>query len=106
MDIETKFPKLNFGIFGGYSQNLGGESDIDTSTPYKKTLLFNRNADLSYIFRIAPRVFIKNKNIIYGFEWGLNGAAYGTEFNSKRKATKTDDLVYNNRIMLLIKYNF
>lgn len=106
LDIETKLPKLNLGIFGGYSQNFGGESDIDISTPYKKALLYNRNADLSYIFRIAPRVFIKNNNLIYGLEWGVNGAAYGTEFNSIRKATKTDDLVYNNRILLLIKYNF
>ncbi len=106
LDIETKLPKINFGIYSGYSKNLGGESDIDISSTYKKALFFNRSADLNYIFRIAPRIFIKNNNLLYGIEWGINGAAYGNEFNSKRKATKTDDLVYNNRILLLIKYNF
>ncbi len=106
LDIDTKYPKVNFGIYSGYSQNLGGVSDIDLSTNYYKSLFFHRNADLSYIFRIAPRLYIKNNNLLYGIEWGLNGAAYGTEFNSKRKATKTDDLVYNNRILLLVKYNF
>ncbi len=106
LDIDTKYPKINFGIFSGYSQNLGGVSDIDLSTSYYRSLFYNRNADISYIFRIAPRVYIKNNNLLYGIEWGLNGAAYGTEFNSKRKATKTDDLVYNNRILFLVKYNF
>jgi hypothetical protein len=106
LDIDTKYPKINFGIFSGYSQNFGGEADIDNSTSYTKALFFHRNYDLSYIFRIAPRLYIKNNNLLYGIEWSVNGAAYGTEFNSKRKATKTDDLVYNNRILLLVKYNF
>lgn len=106
IDIETKYPKLNFGIYSGFSQNYGAEDDIDLSTPYMESLFYNRNAEVSYIFRVSPRIYVKNKNLQYGLEWGLNGAAYGTEFNSKRKATKTDDLVYNNRVLLLVKYNF
>jgi hypothetical protein len=106
LDVESKFPKLNFGLYTGFSQDFGAEDDLDLSTSYMKSLFFNRNAEVSYIFRVAPRLYIKNKNLQYGVEWGLNGAAYGIEFNSKRKATKTDDLVYNNRILLLVKYNF
>lgn len=106
MDMETKFSKYNFGLFGGYSQTLGCEDDLDLSTKYMLGLFYNKNADLSYIFRISPRFFIKNNNLLYGIEWGINGAAYATAYNSKRKATKTDDLVYNNRIQILVKYNF
>lgn len=106
LDMETKFPKLNFGLYAGYGQNLGAEGEIDTSTPYTSKLFYTKNGDISYIFRIAPRFFLKNNNLLYGIEWGLNGAAYATEYNLKRKATKTDDLVYNNRILLLVKYNF
>lgn len=105
MDIETKNQTINFGVYSGYSQNLGGENNLDITGIYKP-LFYNRNADINYIFRIAPRIFMKRNNILTGVEWGLNGAAYGTQFNSKRKATKTDDLVYNNRVLLLVKYNF
>lgn len=106
LDLETKLPSINFGLFGGYSQNLGCENNIDLTTPYNRGLFYTKNADISYIFRIAPRVFIKKNNLLYGIEWGINGAAYTSEYNLKRKATKTDDLVYNNRILLLVKYNF
>ncbi|HEX3008420.1 MAG TPA: hypothetical protein VHO90_12490, partial [Bacteroidales bacterium] len=102
---ETKLSEVNFGLYGGYSQIFGAEDDLDITGSYK-SLFYNRNADISYIFRIAPRIFMKKSNLLYGIEWGLNGAAYGLKFNSKRKATKTDDLVYNNRILLLVKYNF
>jgi hypothetical protein len=105
LDVETKLSDVNFGIYGGYSQIFGAEDDMDIAGSYK-SLFYNRNADISYIFRIAPRIFMKKNNLLYGIEWGVNGAAYGLEFNSKRKATKTDDLVYNNRILLLVKYNF
>lgn len=105
-DAETKFSKYNFGLFFGYSKNYGAVDDVDISTKYLQSIFYQRNADLDYIFRLAPRIFAKAGNLIYGIEYGLNGAAYGLEFNSKRKVTKTDDLVYNNRILLLVKYNF
>lgn len=70
IDAETKFPKYNFGIFGGYSQNLGCENDLDLSTKYVQGLFYNKNADINYIFRISPRFFIKNNNLLYGIEWG------------------------------------
>jgi hypothetical protein len=106
LDLESKLPNINFGLFCGYSQNLGCEDNLDLTTSYNRNLFYTKNADISYIFRIAPRVFIKKNNLLYGLEWGINGAAYTTEYNLKRKATKTDDLVYNNRILLLVKYNF
>jgi hypothetical protein len=103
VDLETKFIKYNVGAFCGYSENLGAEDDIDVAD---KLTFYNRSADISSIFRIAPRFFVKNNNLVYGFEWGLNGAVYATAYDSKRKATKTDDLVFNNRILVLVKYNF
>ena len=54
--MNTKGKKVQFGLFGGYTQNLGAEDDINGNT-------FARGANIDYVYRVSPRVvFIAGKN--------------------------------------------
>jgi len=99
-DAYLKMDNLLFGGFAGYSKNLGADDDI------MGPVIYGRALDASYIFRIAPRVVVVSGKTSFAFEYNLTGAAYGTAFDAKGKATDTDDIVVNNKLLFLAKYTF
>ncbi len=103
-EVVTNFKKFNAGIFAGYSSNLGAKDDYySLTTP---TLAYERGRDIDYIFRISPRVQYTSGKLTFILEHMMTGAAYGTAFDSKHKATDTDSPTINHRILLGAKYSF
>ncbi len=70
MDISTKGKKIRYALFAGYSKNLG----------YNKTKqgkFYGNFNDLSFAYRIAPRVQIYSGKFMLAGELEYTVAAYG-----------------------------
>ena len=73
VDIHTNGKKTQFGIFAGYSQNLGAEKEIDLAS-FK-----GRWNNVNSMMRVAPRVvFISGKSKL-GFEIEYSMIDYATQ---------------------------
>lgn len=70
-DIHTNGKKLQAGLFGGYTQNLGAEDDITG------WIAGSRN-NIDYVYRIAPRVIVNSGKTRFSGEIEYTGAAFGT----------------------------
>jgi hypothetical protein len=110
-DLETKGSKVRFGLFAGFTKNLGTNDSVefvnkkfdDKLTVNTKTDLC-RDADLSVVYRIAPRVYFIRGPVDIGFEYILTGANYGTF--SGMKIIDVKDKSINHRILLSVRYTF
>jgi hypothetical protein len=108
-DMETKGSKVRFGIFAGYSENLGTKDSVefiknsDLGIDTKKDLCRN-DADLQSVYRVSPRVYFLQGPVTFGFEYSITGANYGT-FSGK-KITNVVDKSVNHRFMMTVKYTF
>lgn len=103
-DIHTNFKKVNFGLFAGYSANMGASEEYHSlSTP---TLLYARGESLDYIYRISPRLMFTSGKFTFAVEHMMTGAAYGTAFDTKQKVSQTADATINHRVLLSTVYKF
>jgi hypothetical protein len=69
--IDTQIGKeLSFGLFGGYSKNLGADKEI-------KGNYFSRGKDIDYIYRLSPRISYKIGMTQLAAEFEYTVAAYG-----------------------------
>lgn len=107
-EIHTNGQKVVFGIFGGYSANLGSYDKY-----YKiGTTGYTRNDDIAYIYRISPRVEFKSGKVSFIAEYMLAGAAYvanandPNDFTAKHRPIDVDKPTINNRVTFGAKYNF
>jgi len=105
-EIMTNGKKFQFGLFGGYTQNMGASDSI---VDYSNT---TRGADIKSIYRIAPRaVFISGKfQFMAELEWTSVFYATKNEFgklnrDAKGVVTKSAD-VGNLRALFAVQYNF
>jgi hypothetical protein len=70
-DIHTNGTQMQFGLFAGYSKNLGTSSDI--TGPY-----FTRGNTIDHLYRIAPRMIYNSGKFRIAPEIEYTVAAYGT----------------------------
>lgn len=98
-EVNTNFKQLNGGIFFGYSQNLG-------ATDNYYSLNYARGENIDHILRISPRVQYTSGKLTFILEHMFSSAVYGTNFDSKQKATAKADPTNNHRIILGAKYSF
>lgn len=97
VDVEETTGKWRSGLFGGFSKNLGATEELLGTT-------WARGANVSHIYRIAPRIGYFAEKASFNFELIYDLAAYGTP-DSFSKFQETNS-VGNLRTMLSIKYNF
>jgi hypothetical protein len=105
-EIMTNGSKVQFGLFGGYTQNLGAGNDI---VDYSTT---TRGADILRAYRVAPRViFISGKfQIMTELEW--TSAFYATKnslgaLNRDKTGVVTGSSdIANLRALFAVQYNF
>jgi hypothetical protein len=76
-DINTNGKKWQFGLFGGFTKNLGA-SDIINGPVYA------RSADIDYVYRIAPRVLFNAGNFRIAPEIEYTVAAYATRDSNNK----------------------
>ena len=96
-DLTTNGKKVTFGLFTGYSKNLGSNNPVEGS-------YYSRGSNIDHIFRVSPRVTFTSGTLSFGLELETTTAAYGT--------TQSDGLVANTnnvtnlRILLATVYKF
>ena len=97
IDIHTNGKKWQFGLFGGYSKNLGSDKEI-------KGKIYGRGADIAYVYRISPRVIFNAGKFRIAPEIEYTVAAYGTP--DLKDIVKDVKEVGNFRVLLGVYYFF
>ncbi len=112
-EIHTNGKKIQFGLWLGYTQNLGSKDSIMVySNKTGGTDITTRGANIKSIIRVAPRiVFIQNK-LNFATELEYTSVAYATKetngtLNRDKYGviTKTENMS-NLRLLLSVIYNF
>jgi hypothetical protein len=103
MDFATNGSKLQFGIFGGYSKNLGSRFNILNWNEGPK--FFARGWNIDYLYRISPRVVFISGKMKMGIEGDYSVAGYGTSVNSLGDVQDVK-AVSNIRLMYSFFYYF
>jgi hypothetical protein len=95
--------KWQFGIFGGYTKNMGSLHNIFDWT--KTASFYSRGRDISDIFRISPRVVFNAGKLRLALEGEYTSAAYGNKVNSLGDVSDLKR-VANIRVLLGVYYFF
>ena len=96
-DLTTNGKIVTFGLFTGYSKNLGSNNPVEGS-------FYSRGSNIDHLFRFSPRVNFASGNLSFGLELETTTAAYGTT-QSDGLVTNTNN-VTNMRILLATVYKF
>ncbi|MCT4615789.1 MAG: hypothetical protein N4A49_13065 [Marinifilaceae bacterium] len=99
VDLNYTHKNTGFGLYLAYAKNLGSKDDVVTN------MIYARGADISELYRIAPRITKKIKNININFETEYTCAKYGTTISDNAKVKDTND-VANTRFTLSVYYHF
>jgi len=96
-EIHTNGKTWQFGLFGGYAKNLGGDKDF-AGTKYA------RGTNIDHLFRISPRVIYNVGKFRIAPEIEYTLAAYGTpQMNGTASDTKN---IGNVRVLLGVYFFF
>jgi hypothetical protein len=94
---------VEFGIFGGYTKNLGATDNLFSNTA---TFYYSRGYNIDNVFRVSPRISFTSGKAKISAELETTSAAYGTvnkDNNGKVEATKS---FINVRGLLAFYYFF
>jgi len=98
-DIQTNGKKLQVGLFGGFTKNMGSKDAIIT--------MYARGANIDYVYRIAPRVVFISGKLSIALEGEYTFAMYGQNLNAKDKTEISNRVATDNiRTLLAFIYNF
>jgi hypothetical protein len=99
-DIQTNGKKVQFGLFAGYTMNLGAADSIKTASFY------SRGSNIDNIYRVAPRVvFIAGKlNVAIEIEHTV--ATYGKANGDSKGGVTDGKAIANTRALLAVIYKF
>ena len=106
-DLQTNGEKWQFGLFAGYTKNLGASETISSTGNY-----FGRGNDINYIYRISPRAIYTNGKFRIAPEMEYTVAAYATRdeggnLNIDDKGVVTDSKeIANFRFLIGVYYMF
>jgi hypothetical protein len=99
VDFQTNGKKIQFGLFGGYSKNMGSNDSI-------KGAIYARGSNIDYLYRVAPRVVFISGKLSIALEGEYTFAMYGTANGNKKGLVTNTKAVDNTRILLAFIYNF
>jgi hypothetical protein len=97
IDVHTNGSTWQFGLFGGYSQNLGSDDSITGK-------YYSRGNDIKYAYRLAPRVSYSNGKFRVAPEIEYTVAAYGKP-DTKGLVDNTKEIA-NFRFLIGVYYFF
>jgi len=99
-DIQTNGKKVQVGLFGGYTKNLGSKDIVDGK-------IYARGANIDYVYRIAPRVVFISGKLSIALEGEYTFAMYGKNLNANDKSEISNRVATDNiRTLLAFIYNF
>jgi len=96
-DLSTNGKKFTYGLFAGFSKNLGASDQITGA-------VYGRGTNIDHLFRVAPRIIMTEGRLSFAAEVENTLAAYGT-MQSNGKVINTNN-VSNLRILLSTIYKF
>ena len=97
------FKKIQVGIFGGYTQNLGSWHNVANWT--SPGSYYTRGYNIHHLYRIAPRVAYVLPKFKIALEGDYTAAAYGREISPLAQISDLNT-VSNIRILLGVFYFF
>ncbi len=97
-DIHTNGTQMQFGLFAGYSKNLGTSFDVNG-------LYFSRGNNIDHLYRISPRMIYNSGKFRIAPEIEYTVAAYGQPQSPDLKVTDTKN-IGNLRFLVGIYYFF
>jgi hypothetical protein len=97
-EIQTNGEILQFGLFGGYTKNLGAGKTIDNSIQY------GSRSDIDYVYRVSPRIVYNTGKLRFAFELEYTAGAFGTYNNEGSVDNSTE--VSNTRFLVGAYYFF
>ena len=101
-EIHSHGEMLQFGLFAGYSKNLGTREAIEDLSRFP---LYTRGWNIASLYRISPRIILNSGKTRFAFELEHTGANYGDSVNSQG-IPQDLGLVLNNRFLLAAYYFF
>ncbi|MCF8369213.1 MAG: hypothetical protein K9G76_09235 [Bacteroidales bacterium] len=96
-DIHSNGKTWQYGLFGGYSQNMGANDDITGAN-------YSRGSDIKYLYRISPRLVYNSGKFRIAPEIEYTVAAYGTPDN--KGIVENINEVGNFRLLIGFYYFF
>lgn len=97
LDFQINLKKWQLGLYGGYAQNLGSESEINGAK-------YARGANIDNLYRLSPRVSYVCEKVTLSTEVELTNAGYGRP-QKNGTVVKTHD-AQNIRFLFAAIYNF
>ncbi|RXQ92170.1 hypothetical protein EO244_11510 [Ancylomarina salipaludis] len=102
-DVYTTKGNVHYGLFAGYTKNLGADDDLAKDTD-GFVGLYSRGADIDYVYQFGPRVEIYSGSFMIGTQVLYTAAAYGeTQVNGTVDHAHE---VGSTRFQLHFKYTF
>ena len=90
-DIHTNGKKWQFGVFAGYTQNMGALEDMaDNAAP-----VYGLATNITDLYRVSPRVMYNMNKLRFALEFEYTAANYGASREANGKPidlTKADNL--------------
>jgi hypothetical protein len=112
-EFNTNGEKIQFGLWTGYTKNLGaGENILAYSNKAGGTDATVRGANVKSILRLSPRIIFISGKFNFASELEYTNTAYATKdaygiLNRDEKGVITDaESVSNIRLLLSVIYNF
>lgn len=90
--------QTKFGLFGGYTKNLGAQDPIVGDT-------YGMALNVDYIYRVTPTITHKIKNFMLALELEYTVAAYGDNFNDYGEIINSHE-VANTRVLFSVFHFF
>lgn len=101
IDLYTLYRSWEFGLFGGYSQNMGSFSKIQA--PYDEKSFFARGHNIDFMYRISARVKYTANSIQFAVEPEYTVAQYGNTLNAYGKVIENEtERVGNLRLLFSV----
>lgn len=105
IDLQTNGKIWQFGLFGGYTKNLGAQDEI-------KGAVYSRGANIDYVYRASGRIIYNNGKFRVAPELEYTAAAYARNdsegnisWDEKGKITQSKE-VANFRFLIGVYYFF
>ncbi len=106
LDMNTHGKKIQFGLFTGYTKNLGTEDNIQKDSYYKKETYYARGSNIDNVYRVAPRVVFIAGKLDIAFELEHTVATYGIANGDGQGRVTSGKDVSNTRGLLAFVYKF
>ncbi len=110
-EIHTNGQKIQYGLFAGYTKNLGADdnilvaSDVISFADYNISgAYFARGNKIESVYRVSPRIVFNSGNASLAFETEYTAANYGTP--DSKGVVENTNLVSNIRFNLGVFYYF